>query len=289
MRGRRHLRRVLPPSSASGARRQRPHFRQPLGAAPRARGRDRSRRAHRLGPAWPHRRRRHRGRALGRSAAPGASAAASAARRRTAPDRACRRRRPRPARRAQGAGRGARRQHRLHRSADQRDAPRHRAAPDESEAAPHFYLTVDCEIDRLLAMRAEANAAADQKLSVNDFVIKAAALALKQVPDGNASWSDDAILQWSQIDISVAVALDHGLITPIIKNADKKGLAADLGRDAGSRDARASRQAEARGIPGRHLLDLQSRHVRHQGFHRGDQSAAERASSRSARASSGRW
>ncbi len=87
-------------------------------------------------------------------------------------------------------------------------------------------LTIDCEIDRLLAMRAEANAAADTKLSVNDFVIKAAALALKTVPEANASWSEDAILRWQAVDIAIAVALDDGLITPIIKNADQKGLGA---------------------------------------------------------------
>ena len=63
------------------------------------------------------------------------------------------------------------------------------------------------------------------KLSVNDFVIKAAALALQKVPEANASWSEDAILRWSEVDIAVAVALDDGLITPIIKDADKKGLA----------------------------------------------------------------
>jgi pyruvate dehydrogenase E2 component (dihydrolipoamide acetyltransferase) len=93
------------------------------------------------------------------------------------------------------------------------------------QQAPHFYVTIDCEIDRLLAMRAEANGASDQKLSVNDFVIKAAALALRKVPEANASWSEDAILRWGEIDISVAVSLDEGLITPIIKSADKKGLA----------------------------------------------------------------
>ncbi len=93
------------------------------------------------------------------------------------------------------------------------------------QQSPHFYVTIDCEIDRLLAMRAEANAAADAKVSVNDFVIKAAALALKKVPEANASWSEDAILRWGEIDISVAVSLDDGLITPIVKSADKKGLA----------------------------------------------------------------
>jgi pyruvate dehydrogenase E2 component (dihydrolipoamide acetyltransferase) len=96
---------------------------------------------------------------------------------------------------------------------------------EAKQAIPHYYVTIDCEIDRLLAMRAEANAAADLKLSVNDFVIKSAALALKKVPEANVSWSEDAILRWNSIDISIAVALDQGLITPIIKNADQKGLA----------------------------------------------------------------
>jgi pyruvate dehydrogenase E2 component (dihydrolipoamide acetyltransferase) len=63
-----------------------------------------------------------------------------------------------------------------------------------------------------------------QHISVNDFVIRAAALALRQVPAANASWSDDAILLWERVDISVAVALDDGLITPIVKGADQKGL-----------------------------------------------------------------
>jgi pyruvate dehydrogenase E2 component (dihydrolipoamide acetyltransferase) len=90
---------------------------------------------------------------------------------------------------------------------------------------PHFYLTVDCQIDSLLRMRKEINDAADVKVSVNDFVIKAAALTLKKVPAANASWSEEAILRWNTADISVAVALEDGLITPIIRNADQKGLA----------------------------------------------------------------
>src|SRR5580658_145848 len=89
---------------------------------------------------------------------------------------------------------------------------------------PHFYLTIDCAIDALLRMRKEINEASDAKVSVNDFVIKAAALTLKKVPAANASWSDDAILRWESVDIAVAVALEDGLITPIIKSADKKGL-----------------------------------------------------------------
>jgi pyruvate dehydrogenase E2 component (dihydrolipoamide acetyltransferase) len=89
---------------------------------------------------------------------------------------------------------------------------------------PHFYLTIDCAIDALLQMRQQINESGDAKVSVNDFVIKAAALTLKKVPAANASWSDDAILRWESVDIAVAVALEDGLITPIVKNADKKGL-----------------------------------------------------------------
>jgi pyruvate dehydrogenase E2 component (dihydrolipoamide acetyltransferase) len=102
---------------------------------------------------------------------------------------------------------------------------------------PHYYLTVDCEIDALLRMRKEINEAAGLKLSVNDFLIKAAALTMKQVPAVNSSWSEDAILRWESADIAVAVAIDEGLITPIIKSAEKKGLqqiSAEM-RDLGTR------------------------------------------------------
>jgi pyruvate dehydrogenase E2 component (dihydrolipoamide acetyltransferase) len=102
-----------------------------------------------------------------------------------------------------------------------------RRLTESKQTVPHFYLTVDCEIDALLKIRAELNAKSEvYKLSVNDFVIRAAALALRQVPAANASWSDEAILQWDTVDIAVAVALDDGLITPIVKRADQKGLAA---------------------------------------------------------------
>ncbi len=98
--------------------------------------------------------------------------------------------------------------------------------------APHIYLTIDCEIDELLKVRAELNQRTGQdggagyKISVNDFVIRAAALALVKVPAANASWSEEAIRQYESADISVAVAVAGGLITPIIRNAERKGLAA---------------------------------------------------------------
>ena len=101
-----------------------------------------------------------------------------------------------------------------------------RRLTESKQTVPHFYLTVDCEIDELLKFRAELNGKSDAyRISVNDFVIRAAALALRQVPAANASWSDEAILRWDTVDIAVAVALEDGLITPIVKSADRKGLA----------------------------------------------------------------
>lgn len=90
---------------------------------------------------------------------------------------------------------------------------------------PHFYLSIDCEVDALLKVRSELNGRSDAyKLSVNDFVIRAVALALKKVPAANASWGEEAIKRYTDVDISVAVATPNGLITPIIHHADHKGL-----------------------------------------------------------------
>ncbi|MDX2143962.1 MAG: pyruvate dehydrogenase complex dihydrolipoamide acetyltransferase [Rhodospirillaceae bacterium] len=98
---------------------------------------------------------------------------------------------------------------------------------EAKQSIPHFYLTVECNIDELLRLRAQLNgrANADYKLSVNDFVIKAVAIALRKVPAANATWTDEAIRRYDNVDISVAVATPDGLITPIIRHADKKGLA----------------------------------------------------------------
>ncbi|HTT80189.1 MAG TPA: pyruvate dehydrogenase complex dihydrolipoamide acetyltransferase [Stellaceae bacterium] len=101
-----------------------------------------------------------------------------------------------------------------------------RRLAESKQTVPHFYLSIDCAIDELLKVRAALNAKSDAyRLSLNDFVIRAAALGLRQVPAANASWSDDAILLWQRVDIAVAVALDDGLITPIVRAADQKGLA----------------------------------------------------------------
>jgi pyruvate dehydrogenase E2 component (dihydrolipoamide acetyltransferase) len=100
-----------------------------------------------------------------------------------------------------------------------------RRLTESKQTVPHFYETIDCTIDELLHIRERLNARTDAKVSINDFVIRAAALALRQVPAANASWSDEAILLWERVDIAVAVAVDDGLITPIVKGADQKGLA----------------------------------------------------------------
>ncbi|MBM3534215.1 MAG: pyruvate dehydrogenase complex dihydrolipoamide acetyltransferase [Alphaproteobacteria bacterium] len=104
-----------------------------------------------------------------------------------------------------------------------------RRLAESKQQAPHFYLSLDCQIDALLKLRTDLNARAEKdgvKLSVNDLVIKAAALALRKVPAANASYTEAAIRRYRTVDISVAVAIPDGLITPIVRNADLKGLAA---------------------------------------------------------------
>ncbi len=105
---------------------------------------------------------------------------------------------------------------------------------------PHYYLTIDCRLDNLMEVRTRLNDAAkgSYKLSVNDFVIKASAMALMKSPDVNASWTDSAILRHKHADVGVAVALDFGLITPIVFAAETKGLA-DISNEVKSLAARA--------------------------------------------------
>ncbi|RDE08640.1 pyruvate dehydrogenase complex dihydrolipoamide acetyltransferase [Pelagibacterium lacus] len=103
---------------------------------------------------------------------------------------------------------------------------------ESKQTVPHFYLTLDCRIDALLKAREEINAAAPKdkdgkpayKLSVNDFIMKAWALALQRVPEANATWAGDAILYHHRSDIAVAVAVPGGLFTPVVKSCDTKSL-----------------------------------------------------------------
>jgi pyruvate dehydrogenase E2 component (dihydrolipoamide acetyltransferase) len=105
---------------------------------------------------------------------------------------------------------------------------------EAKQTIPHFYLTADLDVGRLVAMREEANAAAPRdkdsqpvfKLSLNDFIIKAWAAALQRIPAANAVWAGDRILRFQHSDIGVAVALEGGLITPVVRNAEAKSLTA---------------------------------------------------------------
>jgi pyruvate dehydrogenase E2 component (dihydrolipoamide acetyltransferase) len=102
------------------------------------------------------------------------------------------------------------------------------------QTIPHFYLTIDCDIGKLTAAREEINAAAPKdkdgkpayKLSVNDFVIKALALALQRVPEANVTWTESAMLKHKRSDVAVAVAIPGGLITPVVRQAETKSLSA---------------------------------------------------------------
>jgi len=119
-----------------------------------------------------------------------------------------------------------------------------RRLQESKQTIPHFYVTVDCELDALLALRAELNKAAPvkddkpaYKLSVNDMVIKALALALRDVPNANVSWTDENMVMHKHSDVGVAVSIPGGLITPIIRSAELKTLSAISGemKDLGSR------------------------------------------------------
>ncbi len=121
-----------------------------------------------------------------------------------------------------------------------------RRLTEAKQTVPHFYVSMDIEIDALLKLRADLNARSAKdgpgafKLSVNDLIIKAAAVTLRRMPKVNAAWTDEGIVLFDDIDISVAVAIPDGLITPIVRQADRKGLAAisaemkDLGARAKS-------------------------------------------------------
>jgi pyruvate dehydrogenase E2 component (dihydrolipoamide acetyltransferase) len=102
---------------------------------------------------------------------------------------------------------------------------------ESKQTVPHFYVTVDVQIDALLKLRADLNAKSPKdagafKLSVNDLIIKAAAVTLRRIPRVNASWTEEGVAEYHDVDISVAVSIADGLITPIVRRADQKGLAA---------------------------------------------------------------
>jgi pyruvate dehydrogenase E2 component (dihydrolipoamide acetyltransferase) len=101
-----------------------------------------------------------------------------------------------------------------------------RRLTEAKQTIPHFYLSIDIDIDRLLALREEANGAAAERLSINDFLIKALALSMQRVPAANAVWAEDSIRRFRHSDIGVAVAIEGGLFTPVIRQAEAKSVSA---------------------------------------------------------------
>ena len=180
------------------------------GAPAGRRARHRSVAGFRFRPAWPHRRRRRR--KGGARAAPAMATGASAAQVKALYEGIAYEEVPLDSMRRTIAKR----------------------LVEAKQTIPHFYLTADMDAGRLIAMREEANAAAPAakdgtpafKLSLNDFIIKAWAAALQRIPAANAVWAEDRILRFQHSDIGVAVALEGGLITPVIRNAETKSLTA---------------------------------------------------------------
>ncbi|WP_347938797.1 pyruvate dehydrogenase complex dihydrolipoamide acetyltransferase [Rickettsia oklahomensis] len=101
---------------------------------------------------------------------------------------------------------------------------------ESKHTVPHFYLSIECNVDKLLEIREDINKSFSEdqstRISVNDFIILAVAKALQEVPNANASWGEDATRYYNNVDIAVAVAIENGLITPIVKNADQKNIIA---------------------------------------------------------------
>ncbi|WP_291051785.1 dihydrolipoamide acetyltransferase family protein [Herbiconiux sp.] len=99
-----------------------------------------------------------------------------------------------------------------------------RRLTESKSTVPHFYLVADCRVDELLALRRSVNEASAVKISVNDFVLKAAAAAFGDVPEANATWTDTAVRRYDSVDMSVAVAIEGGLVTPVLRSVEKLSL-----------------------------------------------------------------
>ncbi|WP_426518971.1 dihydrolipoamide acetyltransferase family protein [Diaminobutyricibacter sp. McL0618] len=107
-----------------------------------------------------------------------------------------------------------------------------RRLTESKSTVPHFYLTADCRVDELIALRSRINATSSVKVSLNDFVVKAAARAFAEVPESNVTWTDTHLRQWESVDIAVAVATEGGLLTPVVRGVQDLGLGALSGRIA---------------------------------------------------------
>jgi len=125
-----------------------------------------------------------------------------------------------------------------------------RRLAESKSSVPHFYVTTDCRVDRLLDMRAEINNASETKISVNDMIVKAAAAAFAKVPEANVIWTDAALRRFHRVDISVAISTDKGLLTPVVRDVGSLSLSAvsaTIGELAGRARAGRLRQEELEG------------------------------------------
>ena len=125
-----------------------------------------------------------------------------------------------------------------------------RRLTESKTTIPHFYMATECVVDELLELRERINASVPVKISVNDFVIMAVAAAFRDVPEANVTWSDEGLVEHGSVDISIAVATEGGLVTPVLRGVDGKRLS-DIAREsqdlAGRARDRRLRQEELEG------------------------------------------
>ena len=143
-------------------------------------------------------------------------------------------------------------------------------------SAPHYYMSMDVDMDALIATRASLNhaLAPTQRLSLNDLFIKLIADTLIRHPGLNSAWTGDAIATFEDVNLAIAVAIDGGLVTPVLRNAGKLGLREINARMTTMLDDRTRQTIGRRGVRRRHFHGIQPRHVRGQGVRRHHQSAA---------------
>jgi pyruvate dehydrogenase E2 component (dihydrolipoamide acetyltransferase) len=125
-----------------------------------------------------------------------------------------------------------------------------RRLTESKSTVPHFYLTADCKVDDLLALRKSINETSPVKISVNDFVVKAVAAALMDVPEANVIWNPDAMLKFESVDLAIAVSTEGGLLTPVIRGVEKRqlsNLSQAISEAAGRARAGKLRQEELEG------------------------------------------
>ena len=151
-----------------------------------------------------------------------------------------------------------------------------RRMTDSATTIPVFTVSTDVDVSAIVASRREARAKGEEARSLNDFVVKAAALTLREFPRFNASYVGGKVECYSRVNVGFAVATDDALLVPVVRDADRKSLAELAAETRTLADGARRRTLETGGLPGRHLHGLESRHVRSASVHRDHRSAAGR-------------